>query len=42
MVTGGKNKRIRDAGFDAGVIGVLEKPWRTPELLALVYAASAS
>jgi len=42
LVTGASNKHVRDEAFIAGVTGFLEKPWRMPELLAMVYAASAS
>lgn len=41
LITAAGNKRVRDAAYEAGVVGFLEKPWKPSELLAMVYAISA-
>lgn len=40
LITGAGNQRLRDAAFEAGVVGYLEKPCGVQELLAVIYAAS--
>jgi two-component system, LuxR family, response regulator FixJ len=40
LMTGAGTKRIRNAAFEAGVMGYLEKPCKPQELLAMVYGAS--